>query len=198
MPRVVPDQRAKFENDELFRKLSRETEIRYTGYRDRSLEERQVRFQASCREGHAEIAFVSTGTNIPLSFLSNAWSENKTIKSVTREFVDFEREVGKVHLKSQLILNGVCITWRGWVDLQRLDGIGYIEYDEERAMIEDVVRKEALEEQSRRLREFEERQRRHREELERAAEAEMEARRRVGRPDTLPCSSGASAVSKAC
>ncbi|PIK43720.1 hypothetical protein BSL78_19420 [Apostichopus japonicus] len=59
-------------------------------------------------------------------------------------------------------------------DLQRLDGIGYIEYDEERAMIEDVVRKEALEEQSRRLREFEERQRRHREELERAAEAEME------------------------
>ncbi|XP_071817202.1 core-binding factor subunit beta-like isoform X2 [Apostichopus japonicus] len=174
MPRVVPDQRAKFENDELFRKLSRETEIRYTGYRDRSLEERQVRFQASCREGHAEIAFVSTGTNIPLSFLSNAWSENKTIKSVTREFVDFEREVGKVHLKSQLILNGVCITWRGWVDLQRLDGIGYIEYDEERAMIEDVVRKEALEEQSRRLREFEERQRRHREELERAAEAEME------------------------
>ena len=28
MPRVVPDQRDKFENDELFRKLSRETEVR--------------------------------------------------------------------------------------------------------------------------------------------------------------------------
>ena len=28
MPRVVPDQRAKFENDELFRKLSRECEVR--------------------------------------------------------------------------------------------------------------------------------------------------------------------------
>lgn len=28
MPRVVPDQRSKFENDELFRKLSREGEVR--------------------------------------------------------------------------------------------------------------------------------------------------------------------------
>lgn len=27
MPRVVPDQRTKFENDELFRKLSRESEV---------------------------------------------------------------------------------------------------------------------------------------------------------------------------
>ncbi len=28
MPRVVPDQRSKFENDEMFRKLSRESEVR--------------------------------------------------------------------------------------------------------------------------------------------------------------------------
>lgn len=28
MPRVVPDQREKFENDELFRKLNRESEVR--------------------------------------------------------------------------------------------------------------------------------------------------------------------------
>jgi len=27
MPRVVPDQREKFENDELFRKMSRESEV---------------------------------------------------------------------------------------------------------------------------------------------------------------------------
>jgi len=27
MPRVVPDQREKFDNDELFRKLSRESEV---------------------------------------------------------------------------------------------------------------------------------------------------------------------------
>jgi len=30
MPRVVPDQREKFENDELFRKMSRESEV--SGY----------------------------------------------------------------------------------------------------------------------------------------------------------------------
>ena len=30
MPRVVPDQREKFENDELFRKLSRESEVSET------------------------------------------------------------------------------------------------------------------------------------------------------------------------
>ncbi len=28
MPRVVPDQREKFENDEIFRKFSRESEVR--------------------------------------------------------------------------------------------------------------------------------------------------------------------------
>jgi len=37
MPRVVPDQREKFENDELFRKMSRESEVSavclYTGLR---------------------------------------------------------------------------------------------------------------------------------------------------------------------
>lgn len=92
MPRVVPDQRSSFENDELFRKLSRECEVRnlmcflcltcgssykfiqctvsykenvlglcllfqvkYTGFRDRPSEERQLRFQTECREGHADI-----------------------------------------------------------------------------------------------------------------------------------------------
>ena len=114
MPRVVPDQRDKFENDELFRKLSRETEvrlisaafapgsfrlvsgsrrgsrqigvfsrsdcrrspfdachfslqIRYTGYRDRQTEERHVRFQADCKEGHADI--VSTNFAVTLRAL---------------------------------------------------------------------------------------------------------------------------------
>lgn len=34
-----------------------------------------------------------------------------------------------------MILNGVCVIWRGWIDLQRLDGMGYLEYDEERAQV---------------------------------------------------------------
>ena len=44
----------------------------------------------------------------------------------------------KVHLKSQFILNGVCVTWRGWLDLRRLDGVGRFEFDEERAQVEFV------------------------------------------------------------
>ena len=31
MPRVVPDQKTKYETDELFKKLSQETDVRYAG-----------------------------------------------------------------------------------------------------------------------------------------------------------------------
>jgi len=33
-------------------------QVRYTGYRDRPQEERQVRFQNGCREGHTEIVSI--------------------------------------------------------------------------------------------------------------------------------------------
>ncbi|NP_001161519.1 core binding factor beta subunit [Saccoglossus kowalevskii] len=174
MPRVVANQKEKFESDELFRKLSRECEVRYTGFRDRSLEERQVRFRSACREGHSEIAFTATGSNLHLQFATNAWSESKTDRVPTKEFVDFEKEAGKVHLRSQFIFNGVCVIFRAWMDIERLDGIGCLEYDAERAQIEDTIMKQTIEQTQRRLREFEERQRIHREELERRAEAEAE------------------------
>lgn len=38
-----------------------------------------------------------------------------------------------------MILNGVCVIWRGWIDLQRLDGMGYLEYDDERAQVTKPV-----------------------------------------------------------
>uniref|UniRef100_A0A803XLM8 Core-binding factor subunit beta n=1 Tax=Meleagris gallopavo TaxID=9103 RepID=A0A803XLM8_MELGA len=34
-----------------------------------------------------------------------------------------------------MILNGVCVIWKGWIDLQRLDGMGCLEFDEERAQL---------------------------------------------------------------
>ncbi|XP_042556648.1 core-binding factor subunit beta isoform X6 [Dipodomys spectabilis] len=126
MPRVVPDQRSKFENEEFFRKLSRECEIKYTGFRDRPHEERQTRFQNACRDGRSEI----------------------------------------VYLKAPMILNGVCVIWKGWIDLQRLDGMGCLEFDEERAQQEDALAQQAFEEARRRTREFEDRDRSHREEME--------------------------------
>ncbi|KAH0554420.1 hypothetical protein KQX54_010521 [Cotesia glomerata] len=96
MPRVVPDQKAKFESDELFRRLSRECEIRYTGFRDRPLEERQGRFQNGCREGHTEIAFAAMGTNLQLTFgpsTGNYSNEPSTC--------DFDKEHGKRIIMAQ-------------------------------------------------------------------------------------------------
>ncbi|XP_039280073.1 protein big brother isoform X1 [Nilaparvata lugens] len=95
MPRVVPDQKAKFESDELFRRLSRESEVRYTGFRDRPQEERQVRFQNGCREGHTEIAFIATGTNIQLVFSPS--TNGYHISSAARE-CDFDKEHGKLRM----------------------------------------------------------------------------------------------------
>uniref|UniRef100_A0A8C5SDQ4 Core-binding factor subunit beta n=1 Tax=Laticauda laticaudata TaxID=8630 RepID=A0A8C5SDQ4_LATLA len=56
MPRVVPDSR-KCRDEDSFRKLSRECEIKYTGFRDRPHEERQARFQNACRDGRSEIVY---------------------------------------------------------------------------------------------------------------------------------------------
>ncbi|KAM7101779.1 core-binding factor subunit beta isoform X2 [Mycteria americana] len=180
MPRVVPDQRSKFENEEFFRKLSRECEIKYTGFRDRPHEERQARFQNACRDGRSEIAlklatsapffpfikaFVATGTNLSLQFFPASW-QGEQRQTPTREYVDFEREGGKVYLKAPMILNGVCVIWKGWIDLQRLDGMGCLEFDEERAQQEDALAQQAFEEARRRTREFEDRDRSHREEME--------------------------------
>ncbi|XP_065517067.1 core-binding factor subunit beta-like isoform X2 [Lathamus discolor] len=164
MPRVVPDQRSKFENEEFFRKLSRECEVKYTGFRDRPHEERQARFQNACRDGRSEIAFVATGTNLSLQFFPASW-QGEQRQTPTREYVDFEREGGKVYLKAPMILNGVCVIWKGWIDLQRLDGMGCLEFDEERAQ-EDALAQQAFEEARRRTREFEDRDRSHREEME--------------------------------
>lgn len=165
MPRVVPDQRSKFENEEFFRKLSRECEIKYTGFRDRPHEERQMRFQNACRDGRSEIAFVATGTNLSLQFFPASW-QGEQRQTPSREYVDLEREAGKVYLKAPMILNGVCVIWKGWIDLQRLDGMGCLEFDEERAQQEDALAQQAFEEARRRTREFEDRDRSHREEME--------------------------------
>uniref|UniRef100_A0A7N4P3X7 Core-binding factor subunit beta n=1 Tax=Sarcophilus harrisii TaxID=9305 RepID=A0A7N4P3X7_SARHA len=141
-------------------------QIKYTGFRDRPHEERQARFQNACRDGRSEIAFVATGTNLSLQFFPASW-QGEQRQTPSREYVDLEREAGKVYLKAPMILNGVCVIWKGWIDLQRLDGMGCLEFDEERAQQEDALAQQAFEEARRRTREFEDRDRSHREEMER-------------------------------
>ncbi|KAJ8920845.1 hypothetical protein NQ315_015637, partial [Exocentrus adspersus] len=65
----------------------------------------------------------------------------------------------RVHIKSTFIMNGVCVRWRGWIDVERLDGVGCLEYNEERAAQEDALLREQIERYNQRLREFEDKQR---------------------------------------
>lgn len=52
-----------------------------------------------------------------------------------------------MHIKSGFILNGVCVLWRGWVDLQRLEGFGCLEFDEYRAYLEEAMLKQQIDKQ---------------------------------------------------
>lgn len=72
-------------------------------------------------------------------------------------------------------MNGVCVRWRGWLDLERLDGVGCLEYNEERAMAEDALLREQIERYNQRLREFEDKQRVYRGQQDR--EQDLEVRR---------------------
>ena len=55
-----------------------------------------------------------------------------------------------------MILNGVCLLWKGYIDMERLDGVGSLEFDEEMAKIEDAILREQVEAYNRRMKEFEE------------------------------------------
>ena len=137
MPRLVADQRATFNSNELFRRLSRESEIRYTGFKEMDDEERRAKFYTNCKSGRVQIAFVNSGTNFVLHFFPiNNDSKHVSNSPPSNEYVNFDKEPGKVFLKSPFILNGVCVCWKGWVSLLHLDGMGHIEFDEERAVVE--------------------------------------------------------------
>lgn len=150
MPRVVPNQKEKFDSDEFLKRHSREGEVRYTGYRDRPIHERQNKFLNAARDGTTEIAFVGTGFNLIMNF-DTSTNFNPALRQC-----DFDREPGKIHLKAPLILNGVCVRWRGWLDLERLDGVGSLEFDDDQSAVEDAKLREQVESYNRRLREFDE------------------------------------------
>ena len=64
LPRVVPQQKDKFEEEDIFKKHSRDTEVKYTLYRDRPAHERQQKFQTGCRDGHTELVSIKIKSNI--------------------------------------------------------------------------------------------------------------------------------------
>uniref|UniRef100_A0A182TKW3 Uncharacterized protein n=1 Tax=Anopheles melas TaxID=34690 RepID=A0A182TKW3_9DIPT len=142
MPRVVPDQKSKFESDDLFKKLSRDSEVNETW---------QV-------------------IRLPNKGLARL-RQPLMIKRLTMVSATIW-----VHIKSHFIMNGVCVRFRGWLDMERLDGIGCLEMDEKRAAQEDAILREQLERYNQRLRDFEDKQRTY----QRTTQDEFEQMRRNG------------------
>lgn len=75
-------------------------------------------------------------------------------------------------------MNGVCVKFRGWLDLERLDGVGCLEYDEKRAFHEDAILRDQIDRYNQRLRDFEDKQRQYR--GERAEDMEAVRRGAIG------------------
>ena len=49
--------------------------------------------------------------------------------------MDFDREPNRVHLSARFIMNGVCVKWVGWIDLETLNGKAKLLFDEEQAKV---------------------------------------------------------------
>ncbi|KAI6659432.1 hypothetical protein LOD99_10780 [Oopsacas minuta] len=145
MPRVIPNQKERFDKDELFKKLTQDCEVKYSAFRDLQHEERKKKFLESIKEGYSTISFVNTGSNLSLQFCRNAWSDIREDRLPTPDFVDFSREEGRVNLEAFLIFNGVCVNWVGWIDLESLSGKAKFVFNFERAQLEEKLRKDAME-----------------------------------------------------
>jgi len=143
MPRVVQNQQSHFKNDDFFKKISRESEVRYTGHKELNHEQRVKLFRQECKNGDdLDISILSTGTSVKLSS-DHLHSEdlqrqgNVTVPdSSDGGIYDMLREPDKVWIQSPMILNGVCVKWKGYIDLHQLDGYGRFDYDEARGAME--------------------------------------------------------------
>jgi len=155
LPRVVPDQKEKFEGEDIFKKHSRDGEVRYTLHRDRPVHERQAKFQTDCRDGHTEISFSGSGLVLLLNWVSNEPPVHNEYNN-HQSYCDFNKERGKVHICSSFILNGVCVRWRGSLDLEKLDGVGCIELDQSLVQSEDQILQRQLNLVHQKVRECEE------------------------------------------
>lgn len=61
-----------------------------------------------------------------------------------RNLTTFVFSIDQVHIQSPLIMNGVCVRWRGWIDAHRLDGVACLEFDERSASVEEAMLREQI------------------------------------------------------
>lgn len=87
---------------------------------------------------------VPTGTNLSLQFCSRGLCDDKPTDSrPSSETVNFDQEPNRVHLKSNFIMNGVCVRWLGWMDLEQLTGKARLIYDEDTAKVYSMCPKQS-------------------------------------------------------
>ena len=48
----------------------------------------------------------------------------------------------QVYIDSPIILNGVCLRWKGYINLEKLDGVGGMKFDEDSARVRRINFKE--------------------------------------------------------
>ncbi|CDW53826.1 CBF beta domain containing protein [Trichuris trichiura] len=140
MPRVVADQKSKFETDELFVSVSRPTEIVYTGLLCGNEEERRRQFLRDCFDRHLNVvrndhpimenAFLPAGLNLELDISGG------DDPSLAADSLNTESDPVKVFVCAHMILNGVCVRLRGWIDRITLRGTGVLEFDSIHAELE--------------------------------------------------------------
>ena len=83
--------------------------------------------------------FVNTGIHVRLHFFPFAL-ENVHGMIPPKEFCDFEKEPGKLWFRSPMIMNGVCCTCIGYLNLTKLDGTARLEFDAEYARVSISIR----------------------------------------------------------
>ncbi|XP_015378386.1 PREDICTED: protein big brother-like [Diuraphis noxia] len=76
-------------------------------------------------------------------------------------------------------MNGVCVRWKGRIDLDKLDGIGCLEFDEERAMIENRMLQEQIERYNDRIREYQDKPRAYRNQERGVTDSDLDVKRRL-------------------
>lgn len=80
MPRVVPDQKSKFDNEEFFRKLSRECEVGWSGSEGRATEWRSRDKQQNTRSFYKVASRVCL--NNPIKTMQHSFLKNKYLPSL--------------------------------------------------------------------------------------------------------------------
>ena len=61
-----------------------------------------------------------------------------------KEYCDFEKEPGKLWFRSPMIMNGVCCSAVGYLNLTKLDGTARLEFDPDYARVRVLYKWEKI------------------------------------------------------